>query len=78
MQEPPLDLEHQVVTVEEVVKDTERKYDLLAAPPDVPLYRSNLSETDSRMFGSTYSGMSYASSLDPDNVALHRQPIFSG
>lgn len=44
----------------------------------IPCFKSNISETDSHVFGSTYSGMSYASSYDPDNVALSRQPIFQG
>jgi ankyrin len=30
------------------------------------------------MFGSTYSGVSYTSSFDPDNVTLSRQPVYSG
>ena len=44
----------------------------------IPYFKSNISETDSHVFGSTYSGMSYASSFDPDNVVLSRQPIFQG
>jgi len=79
-----VDAEVLTPAVEEVVKEADsNRYNMLAAPDFVrghggPLFKSNLSETDSRMFGSTYSGMSFASSLDPDNVALNRQPIYSG
>jgi hypothetical protein len=48
----------------------------LPTPTEMYGYRSNMSETDSRMYGSS-SAMSYASSFDPDNVAL-RRPIYSG
>ena len=40
-------------------------------------HKSSVSETDSRMFGGSSSVMSYASSFDPDNVAL-RHPVYSG
>jgi len=40
-------------------------------------HKSSVSETDSRMFGGSSSAMSYASSFDPDNVAL-RHPVYSG
>ena len=63
--------------------DMEYKNDMLSAADysrghGIPISRSNISETDSHLFGSTYSGMSFASSFDPDNVALHRQPLYSG
>jgi hypothetical protein len=48
----------------------------LPTPTEMYGYRCNMSETDSRMYGSS-SAMSYASSFDPDNVAL-RRPIYSG
>jgi len=48
----------------------------LPTPTEANNYRCNISETDSRMYGSS-SAMSYASSFDPDNVAL-RRPIYSG
>jgi len=68
------------------------EYSFLGAPPPppaggnlgvpgaggMPNYKSNMSETDSRVFGSTYSGVSYTSSFDPDNVTLSRQPVYSG
>src|SRR5271169_1420651 len=46
-------------------------YDHVSAPtdslgvPGIPGYKSNMSETDSRMFGSMCSGASYTSSFDP-------------
>jgi len=40
-------------------------------------HKSSVSETDSRMYGGSSSVMSYASSFDPDNVAL-RHPVYSG
>ena len=41
-------------------------------------HKSSVSETDSRMFGGGSSSvMSYASSFDPDNIAL-RHPVYSG
>lgn len=33
---------------------------------------------DSRMYGSSYSGASFASSFDPDNIAVDRHPVYSG
>jgi len=40
-------------------------------------HKSSVSESDSRMYGGSSSVMSYASSFDPDNVAL-RHPVYSG
>ena len=34
-------------------------------------------ERNTSMYGS-YSGVSFASSFDPDNIAVDRQPIYSG
>ena len=34
-------------------------------------------EKNTSMYGS-YSGVSFASSFDPDNIAVDRQPIYSG
>jgi hypothetical protein len=33
---------------------------------------------DSRIYGSSYSGASFASSFDPDNIAVDRHPVYSG
>ena len=33
---------------------------------------------DNTMYGSSYSGVSFASSFDPDNVAVDRHPQYSG
>jgi len=52
----------------------------LATPTDGAArrsHKSSVSETDSRMFGGSSSAMSYASSFDPDNIAL-RHPVYSG
>jgi len=54
--------------------------DTLATPTDGAArrsYKSSVSDADSRMFGGSSSAMSYASSYDPDNVAL-RHPVYSG
>ena len=40
---------------------------------------SRISTTgDSRMYGSSYSGVYFASSFDPDNIAVDRHPVYSG
>lgn len=33
---------------------------------------------DNTLYGSSYSGVSFASSFDPDNVAVDRHPQYSG
>ena len=55
--------------------------DTLATPIDGGVgrrsHKSSISESDSRAYGGSSSVMSYASSYDPDNVAL-RHPVYSG
>ena len=39
---------------------------------------ANMSEFDSRLYGSLYSDASFASSFNPDNISIDRHPVYSG
>ena len=52
-------------------------YASLPAPGGVPP-KAMSDAVDSRIYGSSYSGASFASSFDPDNIAVDRHPVYSG
>ena len=52
-------------------------YASMPAPGAVPP-KAYSDAVDSRMHGSSYSGASFASSFDPDNIAVDRHPVYSG
>ena len=70
-----------VVTTDDAHLSPFMMTETLATPTDGASrrsHKSSISDADSRMYGGGSSSvMSYASSYDPDNVAL-RHPVYSG
>ena len=61
----------------DVVDPQEEKQLMSSAAPPLYAAKPTSVQDDHRPYGS-YSGISFSSSFDPDNVAPDRQPLYSG